>query len=460
MKKLSTALYAMMIALIAIPASAQLDPTAAKELYDRVAPSLVIIQYTYDGELGRQEITGTGIVVSNDGLVMTSLGLMPPQIPDAQMIDFKIIIPGDDEVELAARFEGRDERSNTTFVKATESHDWRPIKFEDLPVDVGDHVVSVGLLPKAAGYKAYMTQTRVSANLRGPTPQVLVGGDGLGSVGSPVFNIDGKAIGMVQMGMTGRGDEMRNPLAAVVFPPRMFTPTRDFELGLQDPPTAEKPLALPWIGVSSLAGLEKEVAEYYGIKGQAAIQIGDVIPGGPAEKAGIKSGMIVLQVNGERLERGDQPDEIPQILMRKIRLQKVGSDLALSIITEPNQKEAKDFTLTLEERPMPVNKAQRFFARDLGFSVREMVFDDLYERNLPADTQGVIIALIQPDSSAQSAKLMFGDLIKEMNQTPVTSLPQFREFYESFRKDRPREAVVLEVLRGGNTQIIRIEPPQ
>jgi serine protease Do len=453
-------LIVLIVSALSVPSLANVEPAKVRELYERVSPSLVTIQFTYDGELGRQEITGTGVVVSPDGLVMTSLGLTPPQIPDEQMIDFKIIIPGEEETELEARFEGRDERNNVTFVKATESHDWTPIQFDkDAELNVGDAIVSIGLLPEIAGYKAYLTQTTVSALLRGPTPQVLVGADGLAGVGAPVFNAAGEAVGMVQVGTTTRADESRNPLASVILPARLFTPAHDFEQALQDPPQHDKPLRLPWVGVSSLAGLEKEVAEYYGLKGQAAIQIGDVIPGAPADRAGLKSGMIIVKVNGQALERGDQPDEVPQILMRKVRRLEVGSELTLSIITQPNQ-EPKDFTLTLDERPKPVNKAQRFFARDLGFSVRELVFDDLYERNLPAETQGVVVALIQPDGSAQSANLFFGDLITEMNQTQIQGLPQFREFFEKFRKENPREPVVLEVLRGGNTQIIRIEPPQ
>ena len=52
------------------------------------------------------------------------------------------------------------------------------------------------------------------------------------------------------------------------------------------------------------------------------------------------------------------------------------------------------------------------------------------------------------------------DLITEMNGDPVAGLEQFRKAYEAFRKERPRDAIVLVVLRDGSTQTIRIEPPQ
>src|SRR4051812_245939 len=100
--------------------AADVDPKVARELYDRVAPSLVVVQYTYDGELGRRDIDGTGVVVSDDGLIVCSATLTPSSLPDEQMKDFKIVVPGadGDETELNATFLGRDERCNLSFIRA------------------------------------------------------------------------------------------------------------------------------------------------------------------------------------------------------------------------------------------------------------------------------------------------------------------------------------------------------
>ena len=51
-------------------------------------------------------------------------------------------------------------------------------------------------------------------------------------------------------------------------------------------------------------------------------------------------------------------------------------------------------------------------------------------------------------------------LVTRLNQTPVTDVEQFKKEYQAFRKAKPREAVVLEAIRQGNDEIIRIEPPQ
>ena len=109
--------------------------------------------------------------------------------------------------------------------------------------------------------------------------------------------------------------------------------------------------------------------------------------------------------------------------------------------------------------PRP-NTAKRWFAEDLGFSAREMLFMDTYAKRLEPDAKGVIVSLIRPQSAAQTGGLQNEDLITELNRQPVTDLEQFKKAYQEFRKASPREAVVMVVQRQANTQVIRIEPPQ
>jgi S1-C subfamily serine protease len=491
-------LAALAAAAVAVPASpraadAAVDPAAAKALYNRVSPSLVAVQFVWETELGRRELTGAGVVVSDDGLVATSIGVVDPRIPDAQMKDFKIIVPKleSDHEEVDAVFLGRDERSNLAFLRVkpeannggndsggnngdaakSESSSskgprkWTALKFEDVPIEVGEDLLSVGLLPKDAGYKTYLYGGTAAAQLRGEVPMILVNG-GLAAVGSPVFNAAGKAVGLVniqsgQPVFLGDGNPRGNPLQAMMVPPRFFVPTRDFAQSLADPPTESEKLRVPWLGVpqSAMNGLNKDVAEVFGLVGQPAIELGDIIKDSPAAKAGLKSGDVIVKLNGEPLERGDDPDELPDIFVRKLRKIGVGKEITLSVLRGKGQP-LTDIRVTLEERPKLANTAERYWAEDLGFGVREIVFSDTYSRRLPADQTGVVVSLIKPNSSAAAAKLNGEDLITELNGKPVANLAEFEKEYAALRKDKPREAVVLVVLRESNTQVIRVEPPQ
>ena len=116
--------------------------------------------------------------------------------------------------------------------------------------------------------------------------------------------------------------------------------------------------------------------------------------------------------------------------------------------------------MTLVEQPKQPNRAKRFFAEDLGFVVRELVFNDTYARKLATDYKGVLVDRERPQSAAQSAGLQNGDIIIRLNNTPVTDLAEFEELYKKVRKEKPHDALVAVVQRKNNEDTIRIEPPQ
>src|SRR3954454_24827621 len=148
-------LGAVVVALLMTCAARAITPEAAQKLYDQASPSLVAVRYTWENELGRRELTGSGVVVSNDGLVVSPIYVFDNSIPDDQMKDFLIIVAHEDRdaEEIEAEFCGRAERRGVAFLKAKPPKDkptreWKPVKFEEVPVSIGDPVYSVGILPE------------------------------------------------------------------------------------------------------------------------------------------------------------------------------------------------------------------------------------------------------------------------------------------------------------------------
>jgi len=452
-------------------AHARVEADEAQKLYDQVTPSLVAVKYTWESELGRRELTGAAVVIGDDGLVMSTISVFDQRLPDAQMKEFKILIPSQekDADEIEAVFIGRDERTSLAFLRPKDqdkdgkdsNHHWKPLKFEEQPVKVGDPILSVGILPEAASYKSYLMQSTVAVALRGEVPQVLVDG-GLAGLGSPVFNADGKAIGLVgrpQPGVTVWLNDPTNAMGSINNPPKFYTPARDFLQSLQDPPEAGKPQDLPWIGVPQLTGLNKDVSEVFGLTNQPAVQVGEVISDTPAAKSGLKQGDIIVKLNGEPLERGDEASELPGILARKILRMKPGTEVTLGILRKRGEP-LQEIKVTLEPRPLRANLAKRYYAEDLGFTVRDLTFYDTYGRHLPTDSKGVVVALIRPQSSSQSGGLDNNDMITQLNGEPVANVDEFEKVYKQVRKDKPKAAVVLVVHRENREDTVRIEPPQ
>jgi serine protease Do len=209
-----------------------------------------------------------------------------------------------------------------------------------------------------------------------------------------------------------------------------------------------------------MKGLEKEDAEYFGIENVPAVQVGDVVPDSPAAKAGLSKLDVITRVDGRQIERGDLPIELPEIVTRYIQRMSVGSKVTFSVIRNKGDV-PKDVVLTLDSRPREPQEVRRFYARDLGFVAREVTFTDTYRRHITAKTSGVVVALLRPQAAAQAAHLGMLDLITQMNGKPVETLDEFKKDYQDFRKDRPTDPVVLEVIRlDGKEQTINIQPPQ
>jgi S1-C subfamily serine protease len=433
-------------------------------LIDRVRPSLVVVRYTFDGEMGRRDLEGAGIVVDDMGLVAFTDQLVPPIIAHSQAIDFRIVLPPGpgrtDEIELKATYLGIDARSEVAFVRVNEPHTWTPLKPVNAPIVAGDVVHGIGLLTKSAGYAVYGATAQVSAVLRGPTRMALCL-SGLPVPGSPVFNGAGEFVGIVPVheGHSPVLNPDQNEMASIQTPPVLFVPISNFLPSLQDPPTALDSRRVPWLGIAQMTGLKKEVADYYAAPGVAAIQLGDVVPKMPAALAGLRGGDVIVSVDGKPLERGDTPEELPVILSKSLSQKSVGDVVEFGVVRKKGS-DAEPIRVTLGERPAQAASATRHYAEDLGFSVRDLVFEDRYARRVDAEYAGVLVPFVKPQSSAAAGGLRRGDVITKVNQTEVVGVDKFKTDYADVRQQKPAEAVVLEVLRGSDTQIIRIQPPQ
>lgn len=440
----------------------QPTPITPQQLYNRVTPSLVAVQYTWASELGRHDLIVAGVVISNDGLVMIPLVGVSDHIPDVQMKDFKIIVPEEntDPKKLDAVFQGRDERSNVAFVKAVKPRHWTPIHFVKEKPAIGQTLYSVGILPKAAAYHSYLNKAIVSSYLRGEIKQILVGDGGLGATGSPVFDDRGQAIGFVnfQPPYPPLLND-KDPIASILNPPKFFTPTAEFQRSLNDPPTPGHPIVLPWAGVSELQGLKKDASEYFGLEDRPAIQIGDVIAGTPAAKAGLKQGEIIVKLNGKPLERGDEADDLPAILSHQLIQMKPGQTVTFTILPAKGEP-TKTVSMKLVPRPKPANVAPRYWSDALGFGVRSLVFMDKYIMKLGQTAKGVLVTVVKPQGSASAGHLQSGDLVLQLNGDAVSGLDAFKKDFEAFRKSNPHDPVVIVVRRNGQEETIRIEPPQ
>lgn len=225
----------------------------------------------------------------------------------------------------------------------------------------------------------------------------------------------------------------------------LLSPRREAD----DDPPRELPKA--WIGVATQPILA-ELGRKLGLSDQRGFRITRVYPQTEAEKAGLKVGDIVLSLDGVLLQ--PQSLEDGALLARQVRSRTIGDSVKLEVRRGRDQLEV---TVVLERTRLSKEEARRATDSDFEVSVRELTFFDRDENLWPDTTTGVIVENVDGAGWFGQAGIQPGDLITEINQSPVSSLAAFRRALESFKTTRV-ERIAVKVRRGPYLFALEIQP--
>ncbi len=186
-----------------------------------------------------------------------------------------------------------------------------------------------------------------------------------------------------------------------------------------------------WLGVI-IQNITPGIAEAVGVK--EGVIIAQVVPGSPADKAGLKVGDIIVEYNGEKLK--DARD-----LQFKVMKTKPGTKVELKVIRKGKEKVV---SVIIGELPESGATEGKFTPENLGLIIRELSPD---ERRYYGVSHGVIVEEVLPNSVADYAGLRPGDIILEVQYKPVKSVREFYRIIEESKKEG-RNRVLLLVRRG------------
>jgi serine protease Do len=198
-----------------------------------------------------------------------------------------------------------------------------------------------------------------------------------------------------------------------------------------------------------ISEVSRDVAESLGLGKARGAEVSMVEPGGPAEKGGIKVGDIILQFN-------KQPIETTRDLPRLVGAAKVGSRATVTLWRRGAQVELPVSIVELQdEKPVagrtPPKKAAPASAHDaLGLNVTDV---PAAQRRELAIENGVRVDSAQ--GLAATAGIEPGDLVLQLNNTPITSAAQFSSLVAKLDPKRP---VALLVKRDETTQYLTLKP--
>jgi serine protease Do len=257
-----------------------------------------------------------------------------------------------------------------------------------------------------------------------------------GNSGGPLINMRGEVIGINSQIYSRSGGYMGISFAIPI----------DEAMRVVDQLKSSGVVSRGRMGVE-IGELSKEVAESLGLgKAQGAL-VAKVEPNGPAEKAGIQDGDVILKFNGTAIEkRSDLP--------RMVGATKPGSKATVSVW---RKGAAKDITVTVgeAEADKPVQKAEKKSKKEkvdnhLGIAVSDL--SDAQKRTMP-NNNGVVIDGV--DGLAGASGLRSGDIILMMNNVDIKDAKQFDAMAA---KLDPKKSVVLLVRRGEASQFLVIRP--
>ncbi|MDO4233110.1 MAG: DegQ family serine endoprotease [Lautropia sp.] len=377
---------------------------------------------------------GSGFIISDDGYLLTN-----HHVVDGAD---EIYVTLTDKREFKAKLIGSDKNTDVALIKI-DAGNLPVLKIGDPnKLRVGEWVLAIG---SPFGLDSTVTAGIVSAKAREtgdylPFIQTDVAVNP-GNSGGPLINMDGQVIGINSQIYSRTGGFMGISFAIPI----------DEAMRVSDQLKSNGHVVRGRIGVA-ITEVSKDIAEPLGLEKAVGAQVSSVEANGPAARAGLKPGDIILRFNDQPIERSS---DLPRIVGNT----KPGTKVSVQVWREGG---ARDIDVVVGEMPTGNDKGKRGLksqpqapARSnwLGISADELNAEQRESQDVPKG--GVIVRSLDPNGVAARSGLREGDVLLQINSQSINSASQFESLVGKL--DRKRTLVLL-VRRGGETSYVPIRP--
>ncbi|MEW6527872.1 MAG: Do family serine endopeptidase [Spirochaetota bacterium] len=255
-----------------------------------------------------------------------------------------------------------------------------------------------------------------------------------GNSGGALININGKLIGINTAIFSRNGGYMGIGFA---IPSNMVKQVVDELIN-------KGKVTRGWLGVY-IQNITPEIAKNFKFEGRKGVLIADIMKDSPAKNAKIEIGDIIISVNDVEVSDINQLRRYVASLKpgstAKVKIFRAGQELEQDVVIAELPAQAKVSEEKIEE------------VDTIGMRVGDITEENAYKFRI-TDTTGVIVLEIQEQSPAYEAGMMVGDIIKEIENTPVENVDKYNELLKQYEK---KETLLLLVKRGGIHKFVVIK---
>ncbi|MDO8430896.1 MAG: DegQ family serine endoprotease [Candidatus Binatus sp.] len=380
----------------------------------------------------KQRGLGSGVIVSADGYILTNNHV----VGNAEDIHVTLM----DKREFTAKVIGKDPKTDLALIKI-DTKDSLPVAMlgESNDTAVGDWVVAIG---NPFGFSLSVTAGIVSAkgrNIGAGDYDDFIQTDASinpGNSGGPLFNTDGQVIGINTAIYSRTGSNNGIGFAIPV----------DMAKNVMDQLKAHGRVVRGWLGVE-IQEVTADLAQSFGLAKPEGALVASTDKDGPAAKAGLERGDIVISFDGKAVH---DEHELPALVAttpinKKVQVEVVRNGKHMTFdVTIGERKEPQVATAKAEEP-----------GGNWGMQVGDITPEIAQQLHIEAN-KGIVIRRVSPDSPAADAGLQPGDVVLEVNHDKVSTVAEFVN--KAKEAKNTKKAALLLVQRGGATLYTVIKP--
>lgn len=388
----------------------------------------------------RRRGLGSGIIVSEDGYIITNNHV----IENADEI--KITLYNGDELD--AEIIGTDPGSDIAVLKVNRRNlNAIPIGNSD-NLKVGEMVLAIGS-PLSDQFANTVSMGIISASGRSGVGlnqyENYIQTDAAinpGNSGGPLINVDGELIGINTAIASRSGGSQGIGFAIPI----------NMAKNVMEALISDGRVARGYLGITEGGEVDRTMARALGMSAPRGFIVGDVVEGGPADKAGLLEGDVIVKLNG---------NTVRNFLDFRVAIanSQPGTEVEIEVFRDGENKTMRVTLgeLDAEELASSMSSSEMDDLKEkLGFSVDELTDSIKRQLNLQAHVTGVFVNEINQTSSAYAQGLRQGDVISQVSGNSVTTPVEFYGTMGSLIQEGT-DVALLRVNRQGRNIFVAFE---